>query len=322
MSQNKTIMKPNPQPVYAGLDVAKKTFVVHFQGRCPSLPNNATGHAALLRLLHKAAGAAVHVVLEATGGYEQAIVQALHEAQILVSVVLPGRVRAFAKALGLRAKTDPIDAAVLTKFAEATQPLPTQPRNTLEKTLVETVRQRQQLVEIQTQLKNQAPHCASAAAQKRNARLQRALAKEITECEREMAALQKQDATLQQRATRLQEVAGIGPIVSAVLVAELPELGKVSVEEIAALAGVAPYNCDSGPWSGTRRIAGGRSSVRCALYMAALTARRKDGILKRFYEGLVAQGKQKLVALVAVMRKLVVLLNRLLKNPEFKLQEA
>ena len=320
MSQNKIIMNQNQSPVYVGLDVAKKTFVVHFQGRCHSFPNDAAGHARLLRLLEKGDGGAVHIVLEATGGYEHPIVQALHEASLAVSVVLPGRVRAYAKALGLRAKTDPIDAAVLTAFGEATKPLPTKPRSTLEQTLVETVRQRQQLVEIQTQLKNQAPHCVSAPAQKRNARLQRAFAKEIKDCEQKITQLQAQDAPLQQRAARLQEVAGVGPTVAAVLLAELPELGSVSIEEIAALAGVAPYNCDSGPFTGVRHIAGGRAAVRRALYMAALTACRKDGILKAFYEGLVARGKAKLVALTAVMRKLVVLLNRLLKDPAFQLQ--
>lgn len=315
-------MSQNKNTICAGLDVAKKTFVVHFQSRCHSFTNDAAGHTRLVRLLEKADGAVIHVVLEATGGYEQPIVLALHKAQRLVSVVLPGRVRAFAKALGLRAKTDPIDAAVLTSFAEATKPLPTKPRCKLEQTLVETARQRQQLVEIQTQLKNQGLHCASAPAQKRNARLQRALAKEIAGCEQEIVEIQTQDANLQQRATRMQEVVGVGPIVAAVLLADLPELGSVTAEEVAALAGGAPYNCDSGPFSGTRRIAGGRASVRRALYMSSLTARRHDGILKAFYEGLIVRGKGKLVALTAVMRKLIVLLNRLLKDPSFQLQQT
>jgi transposase len=127
---------------------------------------------------------------------------------------------------------------------------------------------------------------------------------------------------LQQRAERVQQVAGVGPVVATILLAELPELGSITTEEVAALAGVAPYNCDSGPFVGTRRIAGGRAAVRCALYMASLTACRHDGILKTFYQHLLARGKKKLVALTAVMRKLAVVLNRLLKNPEFKLQEA
>jgi transposase len=264
----------------------------------------------------------VHVVLEATGGYEQPIVAALHQAQIPVSVVLPGRVRAFAKACGQHAKTDPIDAALLSAYGRAITPAPTLPRSAHEKILLETVRQRQQLVEIQTQLRNQVAHYVSPQAQKRHRQLLKALAKEIANCERQMAQLQAEDAALQQRAQRLQQVPGIGPIVAAVLVAELPELGSLHSGEAAALAGLAPYNCDSGPWKGTRRIAGGRAPVRRALYMAALTARRKDGILKSFYEALIARGKTKLVALTAVMRKLVVLVNRLLKDPDFQLQPA
>jgi transposase len=312
MSQNNPI-------IHVGLDVAKASFVVDLQGRCQQLTNDAQGHGRLCRLLPQLP-APVHVVLEATGGYEQPIVAALHQAQIALSVVLPGRVRAFAKARGQRAKTDPIDAALLSAYGQAIVPAPTPPRSAHAQLLQETVRQRQQLVELRTQLQNQAAHDVSAQAQKRHARLRKALDKEIADCEQHMARLQAEDPQLTQRAQRLQEVPGVGPIVAAVLVAEFPELGSLPPGEVAALAGLAPYNCDSGPRKGTRHIAGGRAPVRRALYMAALTARRKDGILKTFYEGLLQRGKPKLVALTAVMRKLIVLLNRLLKDPTFQLQ--
>jgi transposase len=129
-----------------------------------------------------------------------------------------------------------------------------------------------------------------------------------------------EDEVMATRAARLQEVPGIGAVVASTLLAEMPELGTLRDEGAAALAGLAPFNRDSGPYAGTRRIAGGRASVRSALYMAALVATRHDPILKAFYQRLVATGKKKMVALVAVMRKLVVLLNRLLRNPDFKLQ--
>lgn len=313
MSQNKPI-------IYTGLDVAKSSFVVHFQNRCHEFTNDARGHSCLVRLLSKAEG--VHIVMEATGGYEQPIANALHEAQIALSVVLPGRVRSFAKALARHAKTDKIDAAVLSWFGESIKPLPLHPRPALEKALVQVVRQRQQFVETLTQLKNQAGHCVSTSAKKRNAAVQRTLARQIEDCLEEIKALQAQDEELLKRSQRLQEVAGVGPIVAAVLIADMPELGTLSAEEAAALAGTAPYARDSGPMQGTRHICGGRSAVRRALYMSALTARRKDGVLKSFYERLIAKGKPKLVALTAVMRKLIVLLNHMLKNPTFKLQTA
>lgn len=314
MSQNNPIL-------YAGLDVAKRSFVLHLQGQTYELTQDARGYSRLRRLLTKCERP-VQVILEATAGYEQPIVRVLHEAQIPLSVVLPSRPRAFAQALGRRAKTDPIDAALLSAYGEAIKPAPTLPRSEAEIALQETLRQRQQFVQTLTQFKNQAAHDTSPAAQKRNRKIQRDLAAVIAQCEKQLAELVASQPLLTQRAQRLQEVDGVGPIVAAVLVAEMPELGALSAEEAAALAGVAPYNRDSGPFSGTRRIAGGRSSVRRALYMAALTARRKDGVLKRFYEALVARGKKKLVALTAVMRKLIVLLNRLLKDPAFKLQTA
>jgi transposase len=312
-------MSQNIPILYVGLDVAKDTFVLHLEGSTHELAQDARGYARLRRLLAKAKRP-VHLVLEASGGYEQPLVRCLHAAALPLSVVLPSRVRSFARALGLRAKTDPIDAALLSAYGEAIKPDPTVPLSPAAQALQETLRQRQQFVEILTQLKNQAAHASTPPAQKRNQTAQRALARQVADCEAQLAELVAADPLLQARAQRLQEVDGVGPIVAAVLLAEMSELGSLSAEEAAALAGVAPYNCDSGPFSGTRRIAGGRAPVRRALYMAALTARRKDGVLKDFYERLLARGKKKLVALTAVMRKLIVLLNRLLKDPGFQLQ--
>lgn len=314
-------MSQNLPTIYVGLDVAKRSFVVHCQDRCQEWNNDARGRGRLLRLLAKASGK-VHVVLEASGGFEAPIVAALHEAQILCSVVLPGRVRAYAKALGRHAKSDPIDAALLSAYGRAIQPAPTPARSAQEQTLLETVRQRQQLVEMRTMLQNQAAHLRGAQAQKRHRKLLNALAVQIADCERQLTQLEAAHAELKQRSQRLQQVSGVGPIVAVTLLAEMPELGSLKKAEAAALAGVAPYNCESGPWKGTRRIAGGRAAVRRVLYLAAMTASRHDGILKRCYEDLLARGKPKLVALTALMRKLILLLNRLLQNPLFQLRSA
>jgi len=314
-------MSQNPSTLYVGLDVAKRSFVVHCQERCLELSNDAAGHRRLLRLLAKLPGP-VHVVMEATGGYEAPIVAALHQGQILCSVVLPGRVRAYAKACGILAKSDPIDAALLSAYGRAIQPQPTLPRTAHQQALLECVRQRQQLVDLRTQMQNQIAHLQSATAQKRHGKVLKALDVQIADCQRQLAQLQKADPEHEQRALRLQQVTGVGPIIAATLLAEMPELGSLRQEEPAALAGVAPYDCDSGPRKGSRHIAGGRAPVRRALYLAAMTARRYDGIFKRGYENLLARGKPKLVALTALMRKLILLLNRLLRDPAFQLQNA
>lgn len=314
MSQN------NPPTIHAGLDVAKDSLALDFQGRAYTLANDAKGHARLLRLLGAAQN--VHVVLEATGGYEQPAVRALHAAAIALSVVEPGRVRAFARALGRHAKTDPIDAAVLSAFGRAVVLPATIPPSATQARLGEMVLRRRQLVEFTTAESNRSAHYTEALPRRQAAALLRTLRAQIATCEKAIAALLAADEALCARAARLQEVPGVGATTAATLLAEMPELGTLSDEGAAALAGVAPYNCESGPWKGTRRIRGGRAPVRCALYMAALSAVRFDPILHAFHQRLVVAGKKPLVALTAAMRKLIVLLNRLLKNPAFHLRAA
>lgn len=315
MSQN------NIHPIiYAGLDVAKDSLALDFQGAADSLPNDAKGCARLLRLLGAAAN--VHVVLEATGGYEQGAVRALHAAGISVSVLEPSRVRAFARAQGLRAKSDPIDAAVLRAFGAAIKPAPTPAPSAQEQRLGELVLRRRQLVEFVVAETNRSAHYRDALLRRQAAALLRTLRRQIAQCDGAITALIAQHETMAARAARLEQVPGVGFVTAATLLGEMPELGTLSDASAAALAGVAPYVRQSGPWEGTRRIGGGRASVRCALYMAALSAARFDPILHRFYQHLLKAGKKKMVALTAVMRKLIVLLNRLLKNASFQLQAA
>ena len=310
----------NHPTVYTGLDVAKDSLALDFQGRAYALSNDAKGHARLLRILSAAPN--VHVVLEATGGYEQPAVLALHAALIALSVVEPGRVRAFARALGQRAKTDPIDAGVITAFGYAIQPAPSAAPSAPQLRLGELVLRRRQLVEFVVAESNRSAHYTEKLPRRQAAALLRTLRAQIAACDKAIAAQIGEDPAMSARATRLQEVPGVGVTTAATLVAEMPELGTLSDEAAAALAGLAPYHCDSGPFAGSRRIRGGRAPVRGALYMAAMSAVQHDAILKAFHRRLVAAGKKPMVALSAAMRKLVVLLNRLLKNPLFKLQAA
>jgi len=311
-------MSQNNNPIlYTGLDVAKLSLELHLAGKTHSLANHAKGHAQLLKLLSRYPTA--HVVCEATGGYEQNVVRALQAAAISVSIVEAGRVRHFARAQGQRAKTDPIDAAVLSAYGCACQPLPTPPVSSQQQQLAQLVQRRSQLVQLLIQERNHAEHYTDTFRRKQFRQLARLLEKQISQCDQAITALIDQDAQLTRKASRLQAIPGVGAIVSATVLAEMPELGHLNNQTAAALAGVAPYNRDSGSQKGLRCISGGRRSVRTALYMATLSAVRHDRILKAFYQRLLAAGKKPLVALTACMRKLIILMNRLLKNDLFQL---
>jgi transposase len=311
MSQN------NPPIVYVGLDVAKLSLQLHLAGRFHALANDAKGHAQLLKLLRSHPGA--QLVCEATGGYEQPVVRALQAADLPVSVLEAGRVRYFARAQGQRAKTDPIDAAVLTHYGVTFQPPPTPALPAQQQRLADVAQRRRQLIHARTMETNRAEHYTDPLCVRQHRQLQKTLEKQIDQCDQVITTLIAEDAGLAQKAKRLQTIAGVGPIVAATVLAEMPELGKLNPQTAAALAGVAPYNRDSGGFAGGRHISGGRRPVRCALYMATLSAVRYDRILKAFYQRLRAAGKKPLVALTACMRKLVVLMNHLLKNDKFQL---
>lgn len=312
-------MSQNKQPtVYAGVDVAKKTLQLDWGGASYELSNDASGWARLRQLLGQAPGC--QVILEATGGYERGVADMLHARGYALSVVLPKRVRAFAEAKGCLAKSDPIDAKVLRLFGEAIRPERTAAPTPAQRRLQELVTRRSQLVTMKVAEQNQAEHYLNALVQRQSQALTEVLARQIQQCETAIAELLAADASFQARTERLQHVRGVGPIVAATLQAYLPELGTLTPETAAALAGVAPYNCDSGPWKGHRCIRGGRAQVRCALYLAAMAAIRSDPHFKAFHQRLCAAGKVRNVALVAVMRKLIILLNRLLKDPAFTLR--
>jgi transposase len=299
--------------IYAGLDVAKLSLQLHLKDKSHALPNTAAGHHRL-RVLLRAAGAPVHVVCEASGGYEQPLVRALHQARVPVCVVDPARVRHFARATGQRAKTDRIDAAMLARYGEQMQPRPTASVSAAQAQVRELVRRRAQLLEVLQLTRQHAVHLTLATLRRQNAALVRAVRRQISAVEQEIQQAFDAEAALAERSGRVQSVSGVGPATAAVLLAEMPELGTLNRAQAAALAGVAPFARESGKWRGRRWVGGGRSPVRKALYMAALVGSRANAVLRERYERLRARGKPAKVALVALMRHLIIHLNALLKN--------
>lgn len=263
--------------------------------------------------------APVQVICEPSGGYERDLLEALWAAGLAVSLVHAARVRAFARAQGLLAKTDPIDAVVLREFGELLQPgtlaapLPQRER------LAALVQRREQVVNLRSTEVQRLAQTRDPVVRKLGRHLLKVLEDQVEQLAALIETQIADDATLTAQSARLQLVKSIGPVTASTLLAELPELGTLSRNESGALAGVAPYNRDSGEHRGRRTIRGGRVRVRRVLYMAAVVATRFNPILKAFYDRLVKAGKPKKVALTAVMRKLIVLLNHLLKYPQFTL---
>lgn len=254
------------------------------------------------------------VVIEATGGYERAIVAAAAAARLPVAVVNPRQVRAFAQALGRTAKTDAIDATVLALFGARVQPAVRPVADAETQALAALVARRRQLLEMlhaERQRLDQAP----TPAVRRNLRQHvRWLERRIADVDDEIGGAIERSPVWRVHENLLRSVPGVGPIVARTLLADLPELGTLDRRAIAALVGVAPFNRDSGRWRGQRRIRGGRAPVRAALYMAALVAMRHNAVLRAFYAHLRAAGKPAKVALVAVMRKLLTILNAMVRH--------
>ena len=307
-----------PTAVHIGLDVAKLTLQVDLAGRELALPNTPAGHRSLLtalRRLQLKTGRPTHVVCEGTGGYERAVVRALQAAGQPVSVHNAARVRAFARAKGRLAKTDVLDAAVLSAFGAVMQPASDTPPSESEAALAALVARRDQLKELVALEARRTEHHEHPAVKKEAALLAKQLAAHLAKIETEITAVLAASAEVKARVERLTQVAGVGVVSAYSLLAHLPELGQLPRGAIAALAGVAPMNADSGPMRGQRHIRGGRAPARKALYMAALCATLHNPLIKTFYQKLRAKGKPAKVALTAVMRKLLIHLNSLLKTP-------
>ena len=294
--------------VAVGIDVAKAQVDVAVQptGDTWRGPRSQGGLRRLRSWL--AARRPTRSVLEATGGYERAVVAGL--AGLPVVVVNPRQTRDFARALGSLAKTDRIDAGVLARFAATVQP-PLRPQPSKAERRLQTLgRRRHQLVKARVTEQQQRHHLEPEELAGSDAFLA-VVTRLIQQADRDLAAVVQADPTLRPRAAWLQSIPGIGPVTAATLLAERPELGSCSRQQVAALVGVAPFNRDSGAWRGRRSIWGGRARVRAALYMAALTATRVNPTLQACYQRLIAAGKPPKVELTAGMRKLLVLCNTL-----------
>jgi transposase len=253
------------------------------------------------------------VCVEATGGYERQAVHALHAAEVAVAVVNPARARLFADSMGRLAKTDRADARMLAEFA-ATGKLQPEPKpSPNQEQLKELTTRRQQLADMKVQENNRMEHARSPAVRHSVRLIVERFAEEIETIEAEIKRL-LEAVEFQAKAERLTSAKGVGIVTAAVLLAELPELGALNRQQVATLVGVAPRCDQSGPRDGKRVIGGGRKRVRTALYMPTISAIRFNPCIKAFRERLLANGKSKMVALVACMRKLLTILNALLKN--------
>jgi len=300
--------------VYIGIDVGKEYLDVA-KGKEGSgrFTNEARGHKQLVAWLgHKSQS--VQVICEASGGYERGLVQSLHERGIAVSLVQASRVRQFARASGLLAKTDRIDARLLGLYGEAIEPVPTRPLSAEQETLRALERQRRHLSRLLVMEQNRRAQLVDnkelrALQQKLIGQIKR----QIVSLDRLIQELIAHSPDLSAKASKLIAVSGVGARTAALLLAQMPELGELNRGQAAALAGVAPFNRDSGKLSGRRAIYGGRRAVRSGLYMAALVAARYNPLLRDFYQRLRAAGKPPKVALTATMRKLLLVLNSSLK---------
>jgi transposase len=296
---------------YVGIDVSKEKLDVFFipaEGY-EKESNDLAGHQRLVARLQELAPELI--VLEATGGYEREVLRTLAAAKLPVIRVNARRVRDFAKSMGKLAKTDRIDARMLAEFAERIRP----PRQDVTSTEIDELAalgtRRRQLIDMCVAEKNR-------LAQSRRA-LRPSIHEHIKYMEAQITALEEEmdariDQTMKEQEKILRSVPGVGPVLSRSLLADLPELGQLSRQKIAALVGVAPFSCDSGQHKGKRRIWGGRAHIRSVLYMATLTATRFNPVIRECYERLRKAGKPRLVAHVAAMRKLLLILNSMIKR--------
>jgi len=299
---------------FVGIDVCKQQLegAVHesdYHFRCP---NKASAFGELIAELIVLRPALI--VLEATGGLEIPVVSALHAAGLPVVVVNPRQVRDFAKALGQLAKTDRLDARVLAHFAAAIKP-PLRPIKSKDERELEVLTSRRgQLIEMLTDEKNRRGSAASDTVRDKIKEHIDWLEEGIAELDKQLKALLQRSARWQAKDEILQSVPGIGPVVSFTMIADLPELGELNRQKISKLVGVAPLNRDSGQQRGTRHIYGGRARLRSVLYMAALTASRHNAVIKEFYERLRANQKPFKVAITACMRKLLAIINIMVRD--------
>ena len=302
---------------WVGIDVAKDSLAVYETGhqRFVEYDNDEAGIAALCQWLVQVPNA--HVVCEATGGYEFEMAYAIDQAQVPVSIVNPRAVRDLAKGLGQLAKTDAIDARVIARYGAVVEPSATVFASESTQALKQWIGRRAQLTEMVAAEKTRRKQARGSMKEVMQDAMDKHIAwleQEIEQIDAKIAELS--ECTTEQRETKalLQSVKGIGPVISSSLLALLPELGQISGKAIAALVGLAPYNRDSGRYRGKRSIWGGRANVRHLLFLATMNARRFSQSVRAYYEHLRARGKEKMVAMIACARKLLVCLNAMVRT--------
>jgi len=300
--------------VFVGIDVAKQRLDVHVlpEGSAFAVARDGEGLADLAERLKALAPQLVAV--EATGGFETVAAAALAAAGLPLIVVNPAQVRHFAQAIGKRAKTDPIDAQMIARFIEATKPEPRPLADEATQLLADLVARRRQIIAMIVAEKNRERRTSVRRIKRSIARLIAALEKELNSVDSDIDTAVRSSPAWRAKEDLIASVPGVGSIIARTLIAELPELGTLSGKKIAGLAGLAPYTRQSGQWRGKSMIGGGRKTVRSALFLAALVAARHNPVLKAFRDRLVAAGKPKMVALIAVARKLLTILNAIVRD--------
>jgi transposase len=303
-----------PERTWAGIDVSKKHWDVAIADgkRVDRFDANASGGLKLAALLKQAH--VTHVCLEATGHYERPLVEVLREQQMPLSIVNPRQVRNFARAGGQLAKTDQIDARVIARFGTLLQPALTEKKSENQEKLSSLRARRRQVVATRIQEKNRLDTQPDADARRLIEAAVEFYKEQLKSVDEQIRQLVKSDAELQRRADLMVSMISIGNTTATALLAEIPELGTLSSRQAARLAGLAPINRDSGMYRGKRMIGGGRAGVRKALYMPTLVAIKHNPPIKAFYEQLLARGKAKMTAITACMRKLLLILNAMLKE--------
>ena len=300
--------------VFVGIDVSKERLDVHVRpgGQAFAVTRDGKGLHELVEQLRGVNPSLIAV--EATGGYVTIVAAAIAGAQLPLAVVNPAQVRHFAQAVGKRAKTDPIDAAMIARFAEAVKPEPRELPDEAARLLSELVGRRAQVIEMLVAERQRERRASAVRVRKSLARHIVALEKELPEIDRDIDTMVRGSPVWREKEDLLISFPGVAHTIARSVLADLPELGELTRRQIASLVGVAPFTRQSGRWQGKSMIAGGRPFARAAIFMAAFSAIRCNQVLREFYQRLLARGKPKMVALIAVARKVLTILNAMVRD--------
>jgi transposase len=300
--------------IYVGIDVSKERLDVHVypSGEAFAVSRDGKGLEELVDRLQAASPTLIAV--EATGGFETIAAAAIAGAMLPLAVVNPAQVRHFAQAIGKRAKTDPIDAAVIARFAEAVKPPPRPVPDEQARLFAELVARRRQIIEMIVAERQREKRVENVRVRKSLARTIKTLEKELPEIDGDIDTLVRGSPAWREKEDLLVTFPGVKNTLARTFLAEVPELGRLTRRQIASLAGLAPFTRRSGRWIGKSMISGGRAPLRAALYMAALSASRCNPVLKSFYQRLLSAGKPKMLALIAVARKILTILNAMIRD--------